>query len=413
MNVSIITIGDEILIGQVIDTNSAWMAGLLNEAGFAVREILSVADENEEIKDALQRSLSKSHVVLVTGGLGPTDDDLTIEALCEYFGVEAVFHEESFERIKKMFGKRNIVVTNSHRAQCHLPANATVLNNDMGTAPGMWIEHDGKVLVSMPGVPYEMKHLMEERVMPRLRALYAGPPVKHLTIRTAGTGESVLEEKLRDVTTEMPKEVKLAFLPDIGQVRLRYSVHGLPVDKTDTILARLKTQTLERIGEYVYAKEDISLEEWLGTVLKERNLKLVTCESCTGGFLAHLITSIAGSSDYFLGSIVSYSNELKMQLLDVPSTVLEQHGAVSRETAEAMAKGGLQVTGADIAVSITGIAGPGGGTTDKPVGTVWIAAASGNKVISEKFLFTKDRKRNIQYSAVNAMVMLKNLIQSI
>lgn len=413
MNVSIITIGDEILIGQVVDTNSAWMAGKLNEAGYKLREILSVSDDVDEIKDAITRSFSKSPVVLITGGLGPTNDDLTIQTLCSYFGVNAVFHQETFSRIEKMFAKRNIPLTRAHRNQCYLPENAEVLKNDMGTAPGMWIHHKDKILVSMPGVPFEMKHLMEVHVLPRLRAMYSGPALRHLTIRTAGTGESLLAEKLQDIETALPEGVKLAYLPDIGQVRLRYSVQGLEESTAASLLNDLKNQTLDRIGEFVYATEDIPLEEQLGNELRKRRLRLITCESCTGGLLAHKLTGIAGSSDYFLGSIVSYSNELKRKLLNVPAEVLEKYGAVSRETAEAMVRGGLETTAADVAVGITGIAGPGGATQEKPVGTVWIAVGTVNEIRSEKFLFTKDRPGNIQYSAVYAMIMLRQLISGI
>jgi nicotinamide-nucleotide amidase len=410
MNVSIITIGDEILIGQVVDTNSAWIGKKLNESGFTLREILSVSDNLEEIKDAISRSFNKSSVVLVTGGLGPTKDDITKKALCEYFNVESVFHEETFSRITKMFEKRNFPIFSSHRDQCYLPANAIVLKNDLGTAPGMWIDHHGKVLVSMPGVPHEMYHLMEERVLPKLKAFYDGPPVKHLTIRTAGVGESVLSDMLSEIESNLPDCVKLAYLPDVGQVRLRFTIKGLPENEMDDILNTLKLSTLQKLGNLVYATEDMALEEFIGKELIKKGLKLVTCESCSGGFLAHKITSIAGSSEYFLGSIVSYANEIKHDVLKVPEEILRQFGAVSQETAEAMIKGGLELTGADIAISITGVAGPGGGTDEKPVGTVWIAVGNAEKIHAKKFYFTKDRIRNIQYSAANGLVMLRKFL---
>lgn len=410
MNVSIVTIGDEILIGQVIDTNSAWMAKKLNDFGFQLCEILSVGDDLTEIKEALARGFLKSNIVLVTGGLGPTKDDITKTALCDFFQTESTFHEETYSRIVKMFERRNIPLSAAHHDQCYLPANAVVLNNDLGTAPGMWFEHEGKVLVSMPGVPYEMYHLMEERVLPKLKEIYSGPPIRHLTIRTAGTGESVLADMLKPIEENLPKIVKLAYLPDVGQVRLRYSISGLSENEMDQILNELKVRTLDLLGDLVYATEDISLEEHLGEVLKSKNLKLLTCESCTGGFLSHKITSVAGSSAYFLGSIVSYANELKQKLLQVDQNILEKDGAVSQATAEAMVKGGLSLTGANIVVSITGVAGPDGGSEEKPVGTVWIAVGNNEKIISKKYYFTKDRTRNIQYSAAYALIMLRRFL---
>jgi nicotinamide-nucleotide amidase len=410
MNVSIVTIGDEILVGQIVDTNSAWIAKKLNEKGFQLREILSVGDSLVEIMDAIDRSFKKSEVVLVTGGLGPTKDDITVSALCKYFKCESVFHEETFERIKKMFERRNFTITDAHKEQCFLPEIAEILNNDLGTAPGMWIKHKGKVLVSMPGVPYEMYHLMSEHVLPKLAEYYTGPPIKHLTIRTAGAGESVLADMLKEIENNLPPNVKLAYLPDVGQVRLRFSISGLKENQMDEILEDLKSKTLSVLGDLVYATEDISLEEFIGTELKAKNLKLITCESCTGGFLAHKITSIAGSSAYFLGSIVSYSNDMKNKILGVSTQILESAGAVSQETAEAMVFGGLKAMGADLAVSITGVAGPGGGSVEKPVGTVWIAVGNNKKVVSHKYLFTKDRQRNIQYSAAYALIMLRNFL---
>lgn len=411
MKVSIVVIGDEILIGQVVDTNSAWIAKKMNALGHNLVEILSVADDLAEIKDAFARSFQKSKLVLVTGGLGPTKDDITKTAICEFFKVESIFHEESWKRIEKMFAKRNITLTEAHKAQCFMPKNAKILANDLGTAPGMWFDYQDKILVSMPGVPYEMYHLMEERVLPLLQERYQGPPIKHLTIRTAGAGESVISDKLEKIEAELPSNVKLAYLPDLGQVRLRYSISGASEIEMDTVLDELKSKTLDVLGDLVYATEDISLEAYIGQVLKKENWKLFCCESCSGGYLSHIITTVPGSSDYFLGSVVSYDNMIKMGVLNVSDEILQTEGAVSQATAEAMITGGLSLSGADIAVSITGVAGPGGGSETKPVGTVWIAVGNKEKTISKKFYFTKDRMRNIQYSAAYALIMLKDFLK--
>lgn len=410
MKVSIVVIGDEILIGQVVDTNSAWIAKKMNALGHNLVEILSVADDLAEIKDAFARSFQKSELVLVTGGLGPTKDDITKTAICEFFKVGSEFHDESWKRIEKMFAKRNITMTEAHKAQCFMPNNAKILANDLGTAPGMWFDYQDKILVSMPGVPYEMYHLMEERVLPLLQERYQGPPIKHLTIRTAGAGESVIADKLEKIEAELPSNVKLAYLPDLGQVRLRYSISGASENEMDAVLDELKAKTLDVLGDLVYSIEDISLEAYIGQVLKQKNWKLFCCESCSGGYLSHIITTVPGSSDYFLGSVVSYDNMIKMDVLNVSDEILQTEGAVSQETAEAMISGGLSLSGADIAVSITGVAGPGGGSETKPVGTVWIAVGNKEKTISKKFYFTKDRLRNIQYSAAYALIMLKDFL---
>jgi len=410
MNVSIITVGDELLIGQVVDTNSAWMGQKLNELGFPLIEILSVSDQNEAIIEALNREFEKSDIILMTGGLGPTKDDVTKKAIADFFKVDMVFHEETYERILKMFGRRNIPFLESHKHQCNMPTNAKILNNDLGTAPGMWFELDGKILVSMPGVPFEMKHLMETRVMPEMKQRYQGPPILHLTIRTCGLGESMIADKIKEIEDNLPEGVKLAYLPDIAQVRLRYSISGKPQQEMESILQDLKQRTVNILGEAIYGYGEPELEEVIGQLLIHHNKKLITCESCTGGYLSHRITAIPGSSVYFLGSFVSYAYDFKTDVLNVRKETLETYGAVSEETVKEMIQGGLSKTGADIAISISGIAGPDGGTPDKPVGTVWIAVGNQHKIVAKKYLFTKDRMRNIQYSATYALIMLREFL---
>ncbi len=413
MNVSIITVGDELLIGQVIDTNSAWMGQKLNELGFPLTEILSVSDDHWAIIDALYREFQKSDIILMTGGLGPTKDDVTKKAICDFFKVDMVFHEETYERILKMFSRRNIPFLESHKEQCYMPTNATILNNDLGTAPGMWFEKDGKILVSMPGVPFEMKHLMETKVLQEMKKRYQGPPILHLTIRTCGLGESTIADMIKDIEENLPPGVKLAYLPDIAQVRLRYSISGKPQKEMETTLDELKNKTVNILGKHIYGFGEPELEEVIGQLLIQKNKKLITCESCTGGYLSHRITSIPGSSVYFLGSFVSYAYDFKTSVLNVKQETLETYGAVSEETVKEMIQGGLSKTGADIAISISGIAGPDGGTPEKPVGTVWIAVGNRTKIVSKKYLFTKDRMRNIQYSATYALIMLRQFLMEL
>lgn len=410
MNVSIITVGDELLIGQVIDTNSAWMGKKLNELGFSLTEILSVSDEHFAIIDALYREFERSDIILMTGGLGPTKDDVTKKAIADFFKVPMVFHDETYERILKMFSRRNIPLSDSHKDQCYMPQNAKILNNDMGTAPGMWFEKDGKILVSMPGVPFEMKHLMETKVLPDMKQLYQGPPILHLTIRTCGLGESTIADKIKDIEDHLPDGVKLAYLPDIAQVRLRYTISGKSQSEMESVLDDLKERTYKILEDNIYGYGEAELEEVIGQILIQKNKKLITCESCTGGYLSHRITSVPGSSVYFMGSFVSYAYDFKTKVLNVKQSTLDKYGAVSEDTVSEMIKGGLAKTDADIAISISGIAGPGGGTSDKPVGTVWIAVGNSKKIVAKKHLFTKDRIRNIQYSATYALIMLREFL---
>jgi nicotinamide-nucleotide amidase len=411
MQVSILTVGDEILIGQIVDTNSAWMGQQLNLAGASVRRILSVGDELEAIRKGLDQTLEAADIVLMTGGLGPTKDDITKKALAEYMGVELVFHEPTFERIVRIFEKFNRKVTDAHRQQGFLPANAEVLPNKMGTAPGMWMEWNGKVIISMPGVPFEMKYLMEHEVLPRLKMRFPGKPIAHRTILTAGEGESIIAETLSEWEDRLPQNLKLAYLPSLGQVRLRITGTSDDEQTLNAVLDQKAAELNAILGNIVYSAGSDQLEAAIGRMLVHRKLKLATAESCTGGYLAHLLTSIPGASAYFVGSILAYSNEVKSSLLGVNPETLDRYGAVSQQTVIEMARGALGKLPADLVIAISGIAGPDGGTPEKPVGTVWIAIGNTSDIRSFQIHAGKDRLKNIQFSAVHALNQLRLFLQ--
>ena len=407
MKVQIITIGDEILIGQIIDTNSAWMAQQLNANGAQVVRIESIGDEYEEIQQTLDRSIANADVVLITGGLGPTKDDITKKALADYFNTEMEFHPESFERIVKIFERWGRTTTEAHRQQCYMPKNAELLFNKMGSAPGMWFEHKNTVIISMPGVPYEMKYIMKYGVIPRLKERFPMQGILHRTIRTVGEGESRIAERIEDIESALPQHIKLAFLPSLGTVRLRLTAKGKTEEELAADIQHYSQQIEERIPELIYGHDSQKLEEAVGQILKARGLNLATAESCTGGHIGHKITSVPGSSAYFTGGFVAYSNNVKVQQLGVQEHTLKQYGAVSEQTVIEMVKGTNKVLGSDIAVAISGVAGPGGGTKEKPVGTVWIAVGNQKKIVTKKLSIGKDRIKNIEYSSVQALNMIR------
>ena len=410
MNVQIITIGDEILIGQIIDTNSAWMAQQLNTNGAQVVRIDSIGDVYEEIQQTLDRSIANADVVLITGGLGPTKDDITKKALADYFNTEMEFHPASFERIVKIFERWGRTTTEAHRQQCYMPRNADLLFNKMGSAPGMWFEYKNTVIVSMPGVPYEMKYIMEYGVIPRLRERFPMQGILHRTIRTVGEGESRIAERIEDIESSLPQHIKLAFLPSLGTVRLRLTAKGKTAEALASDINLYSQQIDERIPELIYGYGSQKLEEVVGKLLKERGLSLATAESCTGGHIGHKITSIPGSSAYFIGGFVAYSNAMKVQQLGVQESTLEQYGAVSEQTVVEMVKGTNKILGSDITVAISGIAGPGGGTKEKPVGTVWIAVGNLEKIVTKRLSIGKDRIKNIEYSSVQSLNMIRQFV---
>jgi len=390
------------------------MANALNEEGFDVVEHLSVSDTRAGIRSGLDRALTDADVVLMTGGLGPTKDDITKKVLAEYMGTELVFHEDSWNRLVKLYAAFGKQATRHHRVQCLLPATATVLTNERGTAPGMWLEHAGKILVSMPGVPYEMRYLIKNEVIPRLIAGNTDATrQRSLTILTAGEGESTIAEMIEEVEDSLPAHMSLAYLPNLGTVRLRLTTRGTGEAAMQAELKEYKTRIEAIVGYtvYGYGKEDLALA--VQRRMQGRHLTLVTAESCTGGSIAGMITSHPGSSGHFLGGIVAYDNAVKENLLGVPTGLLEKHGAVSEQVVEAMAAGVRKALKADYSIATSGVAGPGGGTDDKPVGTIWIAVAGPNGVASRLLNAGKDRKRNVTYTVHQALEFLRRQLDQL
>jgi len=409
MQAELITIGDEILIGQTIDTNSAWMGKKLNALGIQVSQITSIRDERNAIKNALLAAEhSAANLVFITGGLGPTKDDITKHVLCEYFETYLERNEEVLEKIQSFFKERGREMLETNNQQADLPKACTVLLNEMGTASGMWFERNNTIFVSMPGVPYEMKHLMSERVLPKVQETFPLPAIFHKTIMTEGIGESFLVELIQDWETSLiADEIKIAYLPSPGIVRVRLTAMGTALVPLQEKVLR-KAQELHRlIPEYIFGEDDISMEEALAKLLIKNKKTISTAESCTGGYIAHLLTSKEGSSAYYLGGFVSYDNQVKIETLRVSKDSIEDEGAVSKTVVEQMANGARNLLKTDFSIATSGIAGPGGGTDEKPVGTVWIAIASEKGVVSKKFLFEKDRDRNIRRSAMAAMSMVR------
>lgn len=403
MNAIIITIGDEILLGQILDTNSQYMATRLTGIGVEVIEMLTIPDRPEKIAEMVDYAVKRAQLVLITGGLGPTKDDVTKKVLTDYFGGHLVFNEEAFTWLKELLMGRGIALNENNRSQAILPDNCRLLRNFKGTASGMWFEKQGKDVISMPGVPFEMEHLMEVYVIPGLREKYPHLELVYRVIKVYDIPESELAEKLEIWEDALPEGLDLAYLPSPGLVKLRLTAKGKAVGMLDAYYSTLKDVLR---GLRFVEGEDTSVEKQIGEMLKERKLSLATAESCTGGYIAHLLTSVAGSSDYFKGSVVAYSNEMKENVLKVNAEDIRLYGAVSETVVKQMAEGVKQITGADCAVATSGIAGPGGGTLEKPVGTVWIGVSTPDKTIARKFVFSFTRERNIAKAAVKALDML-------
>ena len=411
MNAQIITIGDEILIGQIVDTNSAWMAQQLNLVGVAITEIITCKDDKEHILTAVNRALSQVDLVLVTGGLGPTKDDITKKTLADLFGFPLEFHQPTYDIIEYIITRHGRTLTAAHKAQALMPVGIQHLENKMGTAPGMWFEKDGKVLISMPGVPYEMKYIMEHQVIPKIKSTFKTKIIRHRTVLTVGQGESKIAEIISDFEDNLAKDhIKLAYLPNIGKVRLRLSVIGDDATALDALLDAKIEELRTLIPQYIYGYDTRTFEEAVGELLKSRNLVVSTAESCTGGLIAHKITSVSGSSAYFHGSVVAYDNRIKVNVLGVNPATLQNHGAVSEETVREMVTGVLNVMKTDYAIAVSGIAGPTGGTPEKPVGTIWVAVGNHEEIKTHKLLLSKDRLKNIQYTTTFAMNFLRRMI---
>ena len=410
MNCTIVTIGDELLIGQTIDTNSAWIGQQLNAIGAKVYEILSVSDSAAHIIDGLRRASAQSEIVLITGGLGPTKDDITKHTLCEYFGVKEVYHEETFEKLRVIFEKRGLAILELNKKQAMLPSNCEVIPNDRGTAPGMWFDVNGVVYMSMPGVPYEMKQMMTNYVLPKLAGRFTFPHIIHRNLMTCGIGESSIAKILEDFEKHLPSTIKLAYLPDLGIVKLRLSAYEVTTAEAEAEVDAQYEKLKELMKEYSYAHEDIKLEELVGNLFLARGKTFALAESCSGGYAGHLITSIPGIYKYFEGSTVTYSYQMKEAILGVKKETLQNQGAVSEACVREMLEGLLRVSTADYGVSISGIAGPDGGTPEKPVGTVCFAVGDRTRIVTKTLHLFPRRMENIRLSSITGLNLLRKFV---
>ncbi len=413
VNAELITIGDEILYGQTLDTNAHWMSSALSEIGIKVVRRTTVGDLEAEILKALSEAELRTDIILITGGLGPTNDDLTKPCLARYFDCEIVVNEQALKELQKYMAGRGRELNKLTRLQASLPEKCEMVSNERGTAAGMWFNKSGKVFVAMPGVPDEMKHMMKHKVIPRLKDEFELPVIYHKIVRLAGIGESWLAEKIELWENALPRNVRLAYLPTYGDIKMRLTATGEDLEILKVQANELVDQLLPLINDYVYGFDDETLEIVIGKMLIERNETLAIAESCTGGYISHKITSVAGSSDYFNGSIVPYQNEMKIRRLGVKEATLIDHGAVSEETVIEMAQNVREKFRANIGLASSGIAGPGGGTEEKPVGTIWVACADERGFISKKLQLTQDRAVNIRLSSVAALNMLhKRLLKN-
>lgn len=406
----IMTIGDEILFGQIIDTNTQWIGSELTSLGIRPTRKLSVGDNPQDILDALDEFFKRADILIITGGLGPTKDDLTKHTLCSYFNTELAINEDALALITSFFEKRGRAMTELNRQQAALPLNCTYLRNDWGTAPGMWFEKDGKIVVSLPGVPHEMKNLMTYRVIPQLKGFFETPVIQHKIIRTIGIGESFLAELIENWEDNLPAHIKLAYLPHFGQVRLRLTATGESSEELAHELSEQVDAIMPLISRYVFGYDDDELESVIGKILMEQNATLSTAESCTGGFVAHKITSIPGSSAYFMGSVVAYDNEVKKTTLGVSEEILSEFGAVSEQAVVAMAEGVRKLMNSTYSIATSGVAGPGGGTPEKPVGTVWIACATPENTHSRLLKLTNHRPVNVELTSTYVLDLLRKSI---
>ncbi|MBT8231146.1 MAG: competence/damage-inducible protein A [Saprospiraceae bacterium] len=406
MKSSILTIGDEILIGQIVDTNSAWLGKKLTELGIPVNEIISLADTKESIKKSIENAMLKSDLILLTGGLGPTKDDVTKAAIAEFLNVGTYFDENLYNKISQYFIKRNLPISKYVKIQSTIPETAQLLTNNVGTAPGMLFKKDNKVIISMPGVPHEMKWIFKNSIIPILPQLgKIENNIYQRTIKTIGIGETRIAAKIEDITDTFPEDISLAFLPSSGQVRLR--VMSSSQNDNTVHVDKFVNQISSRLGDYVYGYDSVIIEDALKDLFISKNLTLSTAESCTGGYLSHRITSVPGSSKYYIGSLIAYDNHIKESQLNVQSETLLNHGAVSEATVIEMLSGLLNKTGTDIGIAISGIAGPNGGTPDKPVGTIWVAYGTLENYKTKKLTLFKERLRNIHYTATAGMNLLR------
>lgn len=412
MQAEIICIGDELLIGQTINTNAGWLGEQLNGAGIKVARTIVIADDREDILAVLDEASTRSQLIIITGGLGPTKDDITKKTLCEYFGSTLIMHPPTLERVTAFFVAKNVPLLETNKQQALVPDNCMVIDNVRGTAPGMWFEKNGVVVVSMPGVPYEMKGIMEDGLLDKIKTHFKRPEIVHRTILTIGIGESILAEKISSWEDSLAEHnIKLAYLPSPGMVKLRMSCYNAEAAGNLPAVMEQKEEELKKLaGEYIYGHDKETLEEIVGKLLLAQNKTLSVAESCTGGSISRLITSVEGCSAYYKGGVTSYLNEIKTQVLGVKETTIADKGVVSCEVAEEMAAGVRKLMGTDFSISTTGIAGPSGGTAEIPVGTVCIAVAGPSGIRSARFKFGTNRLRNIEMTTNTALNLLRKEI---
>jgi nicotinamide-nucleotide amidase len=407
----ILAIGDELLYGQIIDTNSHWISQEMDKIGVRVVRRTTVGDNREAILSAFEGASGRADVILMTGGLGPTNDDLTKPLLAEYFNCSLELFPEALEAVRQFFEKRGRELTPLNRLQAHLPTKCTYIPNELGTAPGMWFYENGQVWMSMPGVPHEMKKLMTAYVIPKIKEVYPLPHIYHKVVKTVGIGESWLADLIQSWEKELPSHIKLAYLPSLGHVKLRLTAFGDDMGQLKDDVEKQITALIPIIGKYIYGYNKESLEEAIGRLLKKHGKKVAFAESCTGGYISHLVTTIPGSSEYFQGGIIPYHNEFKHNLLHVDEEILQKKGAVSEETVIQMAEHVKKMFKADFGLASSGIAGPGGGWAEKPVGTVWISCANKEKTYTKKLQLTQDRMLNIQLTGVAVLNLLRLVIE--
>jgi nicotinamide-nucleotide amidase len=400
---AILTIGDELMIGQIVDTNSAWIASWLDLRGWKVTLKMSVGDDIDGIVEAITLCHNAADLVITSGGLGPTNDDLTAKALARYYDCKLVWHEETWTRMLGILNRMNRSPSELHKTQCFLPEKATILPNDRGSAPGMFFRQGEKMLISLPGVPHEMKHILGEKIK---NLIPEGQPVEHRFIRTCGEGETVIAEMISDIEESL-KDIRLAYLPSFSQVTLRLTGYG---DKQKEVIEGWEQKIIQRLGSLVYGSGTTTLSQAIGELLRQRNETVAAGESCTGGYISHLLTSVPGASDYYIGSIVPYAYRMKTSELNISEETLLQYGAVSKEVVTLMAEGVRHKLGVTWSVATSGIAGPTGGTPDKPVGTIWIACAGPQKTETRLLRLTRDRISNIEYTGIATLVLLRKCI---
>lgn len=412
MKAELISIGDELLIGQVVNTNASWIAQQLNFAGIEVNRIIAIADSENEIFHALDNVSETSEIIIITGGLGPTSDDITKPVICKYFNTKLILDEQALRNIDHLFESRGYALTEINKKQAELPESCTPIYNVHGTAAGMIFERSNRTFYFLPGVPYEMKQMISESVIPELLRKNDQNAIVHKTVLTQGVGESFLADVIKDWETSLPENLTLAYLPSPGLVKIRLTAKGEDKDKLISQIDDSVSELNKIIPNYIFGYGNDTLEEIIGKLLKAKNATLSTAESCTGGYIAHKITSVPGSSNYFKGSVVAYSNEIKEKFLNVKAQSLIDFGAVSETVVKEMAFGVLKKFQTDYSIAVSGIAGPDGGTTEKPLGTIWIAVASKENVIAKKFLFGEHRERNIIRTGLTALNMLRKIIMS-